>query len=294
MTKQSMTSFSIVTIVYNDVTHIKETMESVINQSYKNIEYILVDGKSNDGTKEAILELITSCAIITLEDQKEDRFYLEATHNTYPTLTFKFLSEKDKGIYDAMNKGIALATKEWINFANCGDILYTSDVLQKIASLDIQEYEVIYGDLNINYTDHNFYFHKKTNADLKKLYRLFFDFGHPNCFIKTNIHKHFLYDTKYTLSSDYDLIYKLYHHHYKFLFTNIIISEFRSGGASDKNGYKSLKEALKIALYYNKNNFFIMIKIILFYFYALCKKTIKLYFPTKLASILLQKYYGKK
>lgn len=288
-----MTTFSIITVVYNDITHIKETMDSVINQSYKNIEYILIDGGSSDGTKEAILEIITSYATTVSSTQNQNKFYLEAIHNTHPTFTFKFLSEKDKGIYDAMNKGIALASREWINFANCGDILYTSDVLKKIASLNTQEYEIIYGDLNINYTDHNFYFHKKTNTDLKKLYRLFFDFGHPNCFIKTSIHKHFLYDTKYTLSSDYDLIYKLYRHHYKFLFTDIIVSEFRSGGASDKNGYKSLKEALKISISYNQNDFFVKIKIILFYIFAILKKTIKLYFPIKLSAFLIKKFYDK-
>ncbi|RDU72129.1 glycosyltransferase family 2 protein [Helicobacter brantae] len=283
-----MTSFSIVTIVYNDVAHIKETMESVINQSYKNTEYILVDGWSNDGTKEVIMEYLFSCATITLENQEKDRFYLEATHNAYPTLTFKFLSERDRGIYDAMNKGIALASKEWINFMNCGDRFYDLEVLQKVTNENIEQYDVVYGDLMIYYKDENTHFFKKTSHDLNKLYAFFYHFGHPNCFVKNPIAKDNLFNTDFKLSADYDLIYRLFIQKKRFLFINHVVATFTSGGASDTQGFRSLKEALKISLFYNQNSNVMRIKIYLFYLFALIKKIIKLYMPKSATKILLR------
>ncbi|RDU73875.1 glycosyltransferase [Helicobacter anseris] len=242
-----MTSFSIVTIVYNDVTHIKETMESVINQSYKNIEYILVDGKSNDGTKEAILELITSCATITLEDQKEDRFYLEATHNTYPTLTFKFLSEKDKGIYDAMNKGIALTTKEWINFMNCGDRFYNLNVIREISKDNIKKYDVIYGDTEIIYNSQNKKIIKKTT---NPKYRM--PFSHQSVFTKTQIQKLHPFDLSFKICSDNDFFTKIYNNKKVFHKIPIVIASCLSGGISSVSTFRYIYEEYKIGLKYNK------------------------------------------
>ncbi len=146
------TTLSIITIVYNGKSHIIETMESIINQTYKHIEYIIIDGASNDGTKELIESKIKSIAYITKEsiqdsslescinnkmqcnsiDSNHFRFYLEATHKDNPNFTFKFLSQKDNGIYDAMNKGIDLATGEWCNFMNCGDRFYNKDSIKNL------------------------------------------------------------------------------------------------------------------------------------------------------------------
>ncbi|WP_300733969.1 glycosyltransferase [uncultured Helicobacter sp.] len=121
---------SIITIVYNDREHIKDTMDSVISQDYPMIEYIIIDGASTDGTKAFIESYIASMCDITLKDTQ--RFYMEATHRTKAHFTFKFLSQKDKGIYDAMNKGIDLATGEWCNFMNCGDRFYAHTTIREL------------------------------------------------------------------------------------------------------------------------------------------------------------------
>lgn len=288
-----MASFSIVTIVYNDVAHIKETMENVINQSYKNIEYILVDGRSNDGTKEAIMECISSCATITLEEQKEERFYLEATHNAYPTLTFKFLSEKDRGIYDAMNKGIALASKEWINFMNCGDRFYDLEVLQKVANENIEQYDVVYGDTEVVYTDQNLSVIKTAPKNIQtSLKRFGANVIHQSMFFKTLIHKQHLYDTQdYKIANDYELIYRLFNNRFSFCKISLTISVFHSGGISDICAFQRTKESLKIALYYQKH----ILPPFAFFGLALLKKTIKKRSPKMVVNLALRllEYYGK-
>lgn len=283
-----MTNFSVVTVVYNDISHIMETMNSVIGQSYKQIEYILIDGGSTDGTKEKIIDHISSCANITLEASKDERYYLEAIHKDHSSITFKFLSEKDKGIFDAMNKGIDLATGNWINFLNCGDRFYSLDVLQQMSNRDLQNYDVLYGDLEVLYLDQKTKIIKKTSHDLKKLYALFAYFGHPNCFVKTKILKSNLFDPKYHLSADYDLIYRLYQKDYRFGFTDIVVATFLSCGASDKKANQSLKEALDIALKYNEENKKVWIKIYLFYWFARFKKVIKLSTPSFFGKLLLK------
>lgn len=237
---------AITTIVYNDVAHIKETMDSVINQSYKNIEYILVDGRSSDGTKEEIYNYISSCATITQEDIEKDRFYLEATHKLYPTLTFKFLSEKDKGIYDAMNKGIALATKEWINFMNCGDRFYNLDVLQKVANEKLEECSVIYGDTEIIDKTHSYIQHSSIAFSSR------IPFCHQSSFVRTSLLSTLLFDTSYKICADNDLFMKLYKSRHKFKKLNFPISSYSLEGISALPSWRMFVEECRIGYKYNK------------------------------------------
>lgn len=124
---------SVISVVYNDVAHIVETMDSVVGQDYPHIEYIIIDGASSDGTREKIMEYITACAEVDSKKYEEQngRIYLTAIHRD-KNLFFKFLSERDSGIYDAMNKGIDLATGQWCNFMNCGDRFYNSHTILEL------------------------------------------------------------------------------------------------------------------------------------------------------------------
>lgn len=111
---------SVVTVVFNDQKHIEETLLSVINQTYSNIEYIVIDGGSNDGTVDIIKK--------------------------YESFLSYWVSEKDDGIYNAMNKGIKVARGAWINFMNCGDVFFDNDVLENI-SKHTEKCSLIYSDV---------------------------------------------------------------------------------------------------------------------------------------------------
>lgn len=238
--------FSIITIVYNDILHIKDTMNSIVNQSHKNVEYILVDGRSSDGTTEMILEYLSSCTNITEEEKDEKRHYLQATHTIYPSFTFKFLSERDKGIYDAMNKGIALATKKWINFMNCGDRFYNLEILYKISNNQIDGYDVVYGDTE---------FRTKIKANIIRakrvnLYQMFF--CHQSSFIKTEIMKEFRFNCAFKICADHNLFSSLLYNNYKFFYIPLTISSYDYMGVSSSLSWRMFYENCKIGYCYNK------------------------------------------
>lgn len=113
--------FSIITIVYNSKDVLEGTILSVINQSYTNIEYIIVDGASNDGTIDTIKK--------------------------YEGKIQKWISEPDKGLYDAMNKGIDMASGDYLWFMNAGDRIFESSTLEKIATKAIDNPDILFGEV---------------------------------------------------------------------------------------------------------------------------------------------------
>lgn len=284
-------AFSIITIVFNDVENILKTINSVISQTYKNIEYILIDGQSTDGTKEKILEILQSLGEITLLEENPSRLYLKGTLKQYPTLSFQFLSEKDQGIYDAMNKGIALANKDWINFMNCGDRFYTPEVLESLSRENLLDFDVVYGDTEIIYPQDNLKYILSSPNDPNKLYSLFRFFVHQSFFFKTNVHQKNLYDKYYKLAADYNTILSLYNQHYRFKHVDLILASFTANGISEKHKIRCLKEVFSIAKKYN-NTFHKKIKIYSLFFVALIRAKIKTHFPS-FAIFLLSKRYSQ-
>ena len=119
---ESAPTFSIITVVFNGEELLRGTIESVRQQSWPHIEYIIVDGASTDGT----VAIIRKYAALM------------------PRL--KWMSEPDKGLYDAMNKGLRLATGDFIQFLNCGDHLHSSETISAIASLATDDTDIIYGE----------------------------------------------------------------------------------------------------------------------------------------------------
>ena len=120
--KNNPLQISIVTVVFNGEAFLEKSIQSVINQTYKNIEYIVIDGGSTDGTIDIIKKYQDKIAV--------------------------WISEKDDGIYEAMNKGIALAHGKWINFMNAGDVLFNDNVLT-----DFCEKSLAYPNVDFFYSD---------------------------------------------------------------------------------------------------------------------------------------------
>jgi glycosyltransferase involved in cell wall biosynthesis len=228
LNKENFPLISIITVVYNAVNDIESTIQSVVGQTYKRIEYIVIDGGSVDGTKDVI------------ERHK---------HN----ISF-FKSESDNGIYEAMNKGITIATGEWILFMNAGDTFNSNTIIQecyddKLFNVDN---DVIYGDRIL----FDPVYGKKIVqvAEINKL-----NFGmhlfHQSCFVKLSLQKKYLYDETYRISGDFDFFYKLYKEKYLFKKTNIKICVFALGGVS-ADDLKQLYESKRVILKNNTNLFF--------------------------------------
>lgn len=205
---------SIITVVYNSVDVIKIAIESVLNQTYKNIEYIIIDGKSTDGTVEII--------------QK----YGDKIH--------EFVSESDKGIYDAMNKGLKLATGDVIGILNSDDFYISNDVIEKVVKVfEEQQVESMFADLiyvkakNLNkvvrYYDSSYFSPDK------------FAYGwmpaHPTFFLKRKIYEKYGYfKLGYKIAADYELMVRfLAKHGVSYYYLREPIIKMRVGGVSTRN-----------------------------------------------------------
>lgn len=194
---------SIITAVRNGEDHLERTILSVLEQNYKHIEYIIIDGASTDGTREIIRKYENRIACL--------------------------ISEPDEGIYDAMNKGIERATGKWINFMNSGDVFYDQETVLKIFSLCAHQNDVLYGDHVIRYGAE----HKKLcrAGAVKHLWKGMI-FCHQSSFIKTGLMKQYKFDTKNRISADFDFFYFLYIRGCNFFNTNLVISSVLADGVS--------------------------------------------------------------
>jgi len=194
---------SIITVVYNGIKTIEQTILSVIRQPYKNKEYIIIDGGSTDGTIDMIKKY--------------------QSHLAY------WVSEPDNGIYDAMNKGIEHAQGELIGILNSND-WFEENIFNTIADQFQKTGNncVIHGILR-NFLEEEFY-----NITGNSIRRLRYDMiQHPTCFIPRKIYETFgVYNTKYKYSADYDLILRLVNKEVNFSFIEKVITNFRIGGVS--------------------------------------------------------------
>ena len=184
---------SVITVVYNNVSEIRDTIESFFSQSWEEKELIVIDGGSTDGTTNIIREYASRLAF--------------------------WCSEPDDGIYDAMNKGINHATGDWINILNSGDVFCSSDSLkQTIEAATDTKADIIYG--NAIEDDGNKYDYIEAGDDISRLeYEAIF--RHGCSLVKTEIQKKYLFDIsktkEYGFALDYNAIYRMYHDNYRFL-----------------------------------------------------------------------------
>lgn len=212
---------SIITVVYNGETFIEQTIQSVLAQTYSNIEYIIIDGASTDGT----------LAII----------------KKYETKIAKLVSEKDSGIYNAMNKGLALATGKIIAILNADDYYFADTIEQVVNQFNSTNPDVVYGNLTKLRTLNGQDFFKEIQPDITLMEKTMPIF-HPATFVKKRVYDVVGgFNEVYKLSSDYDFIYRVYKAGFKFDYLPKALAVFRIGGASNVNcnSYKEGFEILK-------------------------------------------------
>ena len=208
---------SIITATYNSAQTLGHTIESVIRQTYPDIEYIIVDGASTDDTLQIVKRY---------EPQLRGKM--------------KWLSEKDHGIYDAMNKGIQMATGDIVGILNSDDYFTSDDIIEQMASAFHDEsIDAVYGDIH---------FIRNGQPDKciryypsKKFSPIWLRFGfmpaHPSFYCRRKIFKKAgLYKTDYQIGSDYEMMVRLFmKHHIKARYLPIDFVTMRTGGASTRN-----------------------------------------------------------
>lgn len=234
---------SIITVAFNSAKTIRDTISSIIKQDYKNVEYIVIDGNSTDETNLIVSEFKDSVDV--------------------------HVSENDKGIYDAMNKGIKLATGDIVGILNSDDFYPNSYVLSNvIKTFNMNKCEAVYGDLvyvNAQETSKIKRYWQSGPYTTKKLKNGWM-LPHPTFFVKSSIYKKFgLYNTSLHMAADYDMIIRLL---YKFnisaKYIPMILVKMRVGGASNASIIDRLRANKEDGLAWTKNQlnkpYFIRIK----------------------------------
>lgn len=231
MTNIIQPTFSIITITYNAEQWLERTILSVLSQSYSNVEYIVIDGGSKDQTVDIIKQYEAG-------------------------LSF-WVSEPDKGIYDAMNKGLAHATGDYVWFLNAGDTLYTADTLQRIVSSirkKVSLPDIIYGETRIVDAKGKSLGMRRLKAPKKltwKSFRMGMLVCHQSFVVKREIAPQ--YDLQYRLVADYDWCIRCLKQSTRIKNTHLVLTNFLEEGVSSVNRKASLEERYEIMCkYYGK------------------------------------------
>lgn len=221
---------SMITVCYNSESTIRDTIESVLAQSYTDYEYIIVDGKSKDNTLEIVKEY-------------ESKFNGK----------LKYISEKDSGLYDAMNKGIKMAAGDIVGIINSDDIIASGDVFQTVVDkFEETNCDGVYSNLIIK--DENL---DKVVRRLKKgngNYKFGWYPPHPTLYVKKNVYDQYgTFDIKYRIAADYDFMVRIMKNNVKLEYVNAVFTNMRAGGTST-NGLKGYWKSFKDSYEVLKNN----------------------------------------
>jgi len=215
-----MPKLTVITIVYNNVRDIERTINSVLKQTYKNIEYIIIDGKSTDGTLAVIAQ--------------------------YKERISRIISEPDKGIYDAMNKGLALATGDYILFMNSGDEIYDEQTVEDVFD-SAPGADIYYGEtemFNDNWESLGRRRHEAPEIFNWKSFQFGMNISHQAIYVRRSITEP--YDLKYKYSSDIDWIIKSAKKASNIVNVHRYVAKYLVGGMSKKKHRESLKERFEI------------------------------------------------
>jgi glycosyltransferase involved in cell wall biosynthesis len=220
---------SIITPVYNSAKTLETTIQNIINQkTTSQLEYIIVDGGSNDGTLQIIQRYLHHIDI--------------------------FISETDKGVYDAMNKGIARATGDIIGIINADD-WYNENSLETVETIFTQEPDIsiIYSPIH-NYFDGK-YLNTFTPGELENLV-FKFTLNHPSCFVKKSVYDQIgVFDLTYSMAADYDFIFRAYTSGVRFRYLDTPLVSYSLNGMTGKplSKFKQIDESWRVASKFAQN-----------------------------------------
>lgn len=213
-------TISVITIVYNNVRDVAYTIESVLGQTYPYVEYIIVDGASNDGTMDVV--------------------------NRFRDRIAKVLSEKDEGIYDAMNKGLAMATGDYVLFLNSGDELFDQFTLERVVKVG-QGADIIYGETKLIDERRQVLGDRRHRAPAKFDWRSFrygMNICHQAIYVKRCIAEP--YDRQYQLSADIDWVIRAAKKAKTSKNVQAYVAKYLVGGMTQQRHRQGLKERYQI------------------------------------------------
>jgi glycosyltransferase involved in cell wall biosynthesis len=204
---------SVITVVYNGQDTILDTIESVLSQTHDNIEYIIIDGGSTDATLDIVRKYFDKISVV--------------------------VSEPDNGIYDAMNKGVMLATGEVVAILNADDYYVNQHVLENISNC--YPFDILATSTVVESNEGSAVFHP-SHFDVGKLY-LRMPFMHPSSFVSRKVYERIgLYSQKYSLAADCDFLMRCSKRGVELSILDMESVYMRSGGASDRGYLKGRKE----------------------------------------------------
>ena len=217
---------SIITVVYNGIAHLEQTIQSVLGQTYANIEYIIIDGGSNDGTVELIKK--------------------------YDDKIAYWISERDNGIYDAMNKGIAKATGDIIGLINADDWYEPNAVQTVVKTFDTTTADVVHGSMRIiQYEKADF--EKTVISHLDNLPKGML-LNHPTVFVKKELYTRYgFFDTTYRIVADWEMMIRWWLKGVNFVGIDDCYANFRMGGVSSEYLKQSFREKHCVRIQYKIN-----------------------------------------
>lgn len=216
-----MMTVTIITICFNSEAVIKKTIESVLNQTYTDIEYIIIDGASKDKTVE-------------IAESYKDAFADKG-------IDFKIFSEPDKGIYDAMNKGIAKATGELVGLINSGDFYEPQMIETAVKAYEEKPYDIFYGDINL-IKDNGQIIVKKSRYDKFPTSR---HWNHPTMVVRKAYYDEIGTYKCEGIHDDFEFFLRARKKNARITIKNVTLANFMMGGASNKKSFRQCKKRCK-------------------------------------------------
>lgn len=242
---------SVITICYNAEKTIGETIKSVIAQSYKDLEYIIIDGASTDKTLEII----------------------KRYQKIFPII---LISEKDQGIYDAMNKGTDLASGDYLNFMNSGDHFFNNSVIAEAVPFLDSKYDIVYGNMEVIYKDFKLI---KKEPEPKYLWQG--PVNHQSSFIKRETMKKYKYNTANKLVADFEFFLNVYYQGGRLKKIDQTIASYSNDGVTQVNDKQVIEDCYKTIKKFNSN-----VCIGIYYKLLLIKPTLKKILPRNIFKLL--------